>query len=141
MIGQYFLSIFEYLRNAYLSPFYISYINLYTMVNVDISGGYRKKPHRFKLLMSFCEKPEVQAEDEDSLHSKQQNNWFGKQSLMCELAAAQVSQEDVHFLCSESSQSLPELLVYCDSQKLHDLTSYQVWRSFEGNNFHPKGQK
>lgn len=81
----------------------------------------------FRLAISFCEKQEVQAEDEDYLHLKQPNNWFGKQSLMCELAAVQVSQKDVHFLCSQASRSLPELLVYRESQKLHNLTSHQVW--------------
>lgn len=72
MIKQYFLSIFEYLCNAYLSSFstYITYIKLYTTVNVDISGGYRKKTHMFRLATSFCEKQEVQAEDEDYLHLK-----------------------------------------------------------------------
>lgn len=87
----------------------------------------KKQPHMFRLVNSFCEKQEVQAEDEDYSHLKQRSNWFGKQSLMCELAAIQVSQKDVHFICSDASQSLPELLVYCDSQKLHNLTSHQVW--------------
>lgn len=62
-------------------------------------------------------------------------------SLMCELAAVQVSQKGVHFLCSKAPQSLPELLVYCDSRKLHNLTSHQVWWPFVGNNSHLKGQK
>lgn len=73
MIKQYFLSIFEYLCNAYLSffsPIYITYMKLYTMVNADISGSYRKKTHVFRLAISFCEKQEVQAEDEDYLHLK-----------------------------------------------------------------------
>lgn len=103
------------------------------MIFQEVIGKKQNKTkHTFRLAISFCEKQEVQAEDEIYLHLKQQNNWLGKKkkkrkkSLMRELAAVQVSQKDIHFLCSKPSQSLPELMVYCDRQKLPNLTSHQV---------------